>query len=209
MMFCKTCGTKVNDNAAFCPKCGTRVVSDSPNPMMQDDGNYRDVNANLRSYLVRGVVGITAVILAGVSIVVLLRLVRTIEVVIDLFSGYDASVAGIGIAGYIACGLLLSGCAALAALPVAKNVLEGESIGQKAIDRSMALSVTLLVLCIAVWICKLIFHSPVGSDVSAILYNIFSTFGSTSMSCMLPVIAVIALLYIIRTTLIIPNGLRY
>lgn len=201
----------MNDDAAFCPSCGAPNSSTPQSggvPM--GGGGFGGIDsADARKYLVRGIVGVAAVILAIVAIVFLVRLVSAIEGIITVFSAYDSVASGVGIAGFIVCGLLLTGCAVLAALPVARFALEYNSMGQIAIDRSIAFSIALLVLCIAVWICKLIFHSPVGGSVSGVLYNIFATFGETATGCLVPVIIAAAILYVVRTKLFTPAGVRY
>lgn len=213
-MFCNKCGANMKDDAAFCPSCGAPNLSAQQTSMSQASGpvvgsSAGGVKANdVQKYLVRGIVGIVAIILAVVAIVFLMRLVSTIENVIQVFSGYDGLVSGLGIAGYVVCGLILAGCAALAALPVIRFALEQNFMKQAAIDRSMAFSIALLVLCVAVWICKLIFHSAIGSDVSGVLFTIFSTFGETATSCLVPVVIAIVILYIVRTKLISAAGIR-
>ena len=204
-MFCQKCGFNMKEGAAFCPSCGeknTLFTAVPQNSSYSDGAVSAEAVANVRKYLVRGVVAVVAVILSVIAIIVFAHLVNDIESVIALFSKFDGLVTGVGIAGYIICALLLGGCAVLAALPLGRFTVEGNNVGITAIDRGMAFSVALLVLCVAMWICKLIFHSSTGSNVSVVLYTIFSTYGNDAAGFLIPIIIALVLIYIVRTKLL-------
>ena len=214
-MYCKYDGTKLSDDAEFCPICGRPTgASHKAGPRtdsMPPGGGYPGGGDNVRArdYLVRGIVGVAALILSIVAVVFLVRLVSTIEDTIKIFSTYDAVANGIGITCFILCGLLLTACAVMAALPVARFAIVGTDMGKAAIDRSAVFSIALGVICIAMWICKLIFHSPTGGSVPGVLYNIFRIFGETAMGCLVPVVIAVVLLYVARAKLNTPAGTRY
>lgn len=209
-MFCKNCGSAISDTAVFCPSCGKSVAPSQPvAPSPTEEHTAAPAEYDARKYLVRAVAGVAAIILAIVAIIFLSRLVGTIEGVIKVLSTYDGVVSAVGIAGFVVCGLLLAGCAVLATLPVARFALESGNMNHVSIDRSMAFSVALLIMSIAVWICKLIFYSPAGGNASAALFTIFGTFGETVTGCFVPIIIAIAILYFTRTKLVSSSSARY
>lgn len=205
-LFCRNCGTQMDDNAAFCPNCGAPSTSKANVGAMPphdggNDGGVANIDA-ARNYLTRGIIAVAGIILGALAIQVLMKLVTTLESVITTFSSLDAIASGIGIAGYVVCGLLLAGCAALAVFPLVRCVIEENALGKSAVDRSIAFSVAFIVLIVATWICKLIFHSPAGGDMSRVLYTIFSTFGEAATGALVPTIIALAILYVIRTKLV-------
>lgn len=167
-------------------------------------GNINQVQA--RDYLIRGVVGASAIISAIIAVVFLVKLVGNIEGVINLFSGLDSLATGLGIAGFIVCGLALLGLAVFSALPLGRFVLEDGARTYASIDRGMVFSIVTLVLCLAVWICKLIFHSSIGGDVNVVLYSIFSIYGGVSGGCVIAIAISLVLLYIVRMKLMPQNS---
>ena len=202
----------MNDDAKFCPHCAApNLEAHQSVDMHQSDDmpGGEKPNPMARIYLVRGVVAIAALILGIVSLAFLIKLVSSIEGVITVFSALDGLTTGLGIAGYILCGSLLAGVAALASAPLIRFAMERNGLGQDVIDRAIVLVATLIVLCIATWICKLIFHSPMGGNVSLVLYTIFNTFGGVVTGCFVPVIIAIVILYLVRTKLVATTTVRY
>ena len=213
-MYCKNCGATLEDHMAFCPYCSTPNAT-MPKPQSESNSNgagYMNGNisgAKTRTYLVRGLVGVAAAILATVAVLYLVKLVGTIEDAIAVFSTYDAVAAAGSTAGFIACDLILAGCAALAAMPIAQSAFNGNGLGRTVIDRSMATAIAFIIISIAVWICKLVFRAPTGGTISVALYIIFSTFGDMAMKCLVPAIVAVAILYIVRSKLLTSAGVRY
>ncbi|MCD7958970.1 MAG: zinc ribbon domain-containing protein [Ruminococcus sp.] len=42
-MFCKQCGTVMNDGARFCPKCGAVQNTAGGTPLNSGEGGYRSI----------------------------------------------------------------------------------------------------------------------------------------------------------------------
>ena len=221
-MFCKNCGTSMNDNAAFCPSCGAASTPQFSQAEQTQQGvplQYGQPSQHqgmppagqgfqdAKTLLAKGVTGVSAVIFAVLALMCLVKIFDNVEGVIAMFGSYDGIVSAVGTIGFIACGVLLAGFAALAALPLVRGILDNAAFNQGAIDRSMVLGITFTVLCLIVWICKLVFNSPAGGDVSAVLYHIFSIFGATAVDCIIPAVIALAVLYIARTKIFVQRAL--
>lgn len=228
-MFCRNCGFQVEDGAVFCPKCGTQIATPQnapqPNPTQpftNAPGGYQPNpygtpqpataqgspfnSAEMRTYLVMGIVAIAAIIYAVLAIICLVRIFDSVEAAINAFSSFSGVLSAVGTIGFVAVGILLAGAAVIAATPLIRGLLDRSALNQGAIDRSLVAGIVFLVICIAVWVCKLIFHSASGGDVSFVLNFIFSAFGSTATDCIVPTIIALVILYVLRMKLLAPRA---
>ena len=209
----------MNDNALFCPSCGTKAPASSPvSPgelhsadSLSQQPTFAGMPSTVgtaasddtRKYLTKGVAAVVALIFGVLALMILARVFDTLEGVIAAFSVMDGMVAALGTVGFAACGVLMAGSAALATAPLIRGMLEDGALNRVAVDRAMVFGGTFLVVCIGVWVCKLIFHAPAVGDVSSVLYTVFATFGTTAADCVVPAIVAAVILYVLRTKLLV------
>ena len=188
-MFCRQCGQQIADGLQECPYCGETYGS----------GIKRLAKSGrIRLYVLKAMMLVASVALACIGLVVGQRLIDTLEMTIRQFSSYDQIAAGVGIAAYVGCGLLLVLLSAAAVVPLVRVVLDTSESHVRLLSRSVAFTVVFLVLLIAVWVCKLVFFSTSGGDVAAILHSLFASYGEIAARSIAPAIAALALQLVAR-----------
>lgn len=193
-MFCEKCGNQLNGNEQFCGFCGEPVNQNGVGSGA--GGGFGGIGANggqegkpsdplvVKRIVARVLVGAASIALGVVAILFFVQLVTNIEPLVDAFSGYDGAVAGFGTAGFVLCGLIVVMLAGIPCWILARLALFG-NIENANYGLSIGLCIAELVICLATWICKLIFRSPAGSDAAAVLYQIFFLYGGTATTCLI------------------------
>lgn len=210
-MFCRNCGARIADAAAFCPSCGTKAVrqpSSAPfaatqGRLVQTRRHNHTVGATpAHTYLEKGTAAVAALIFGALALVCFVCILGNVEPAVAAFTPYDAITSALGTFGFVICGALLTTSAALAASPLAHGVFDTAALNRANATRSLAIGGAFLAMCVAVWICARVFNSPAGGDVPSILYFIFRTFGETAVTCIVPTIAALIILHVLRTRLL-------
>ena len=218
-MYCRNCGASIPDNAPACPSCNAVPSSPAvppqtpclpPTPAMPPVAGAAAPRraldparaAEVRKLIIKAVASVAAIIFGVLALTTLMRFVDTLETVTSLFSSQETPALILGIVCYVVCGLLLALFAALACIPLIHAVLEPRPIARPAVDRSIAFGIALILVSAVLWVCKMVFHSPSGSAVSEVLFQVFSIFGGQGSRCIVPAIIAVVGLYVLRIKLI-------
>lgn len=190
-MYCARCGSQVTGAGRFCSVCGAPVEGGSPQSETTPPGVPPPRYPSQKpGYGVAGRMVVRILLLAAgialgvVSVLFFVALIGNAEGAVDTYSSYEALAAGVGAAVYVVCGLLPVPFAVVPCIHLLRESLVGNVLNKKALTLPMVFCVILTVMCLATWICMLVFHTPAGGDASGVLYFTFSTYGQTALTCL-------------------------
>lgn len=208
-MFCNNCGTEMSNSAQFCPNCGANcsrpVVSQMELPgqtgVASNDRTQSVLPESMKELVEKAVIGVAAAIVIVLALMWVFKLFEKLEGVVRVFGAIDGIASPVGTLVFVLCAVIPILCGVAAAVPLIRGLVEN-SYRSNNIERSIVACVLFAIVCVAFYICKLVFGGSSSGDFGLIAFTIVTTFGQTAVDSLIPIIISGVLLVIVRARLV-------